>query len=350
MTHPRDDRFRPVLSPESAERLWDRFGESQRRRDGRRTLRRAVLASTVLAACMAGAVLLSRVGEPIPLALASGAPLAPSPGGVLRAEDWPLRLADGSVVTALSPAPDLAVMVNDGQRLLLHLGTGGVHFSVTPGGARHWLVETDLATVEVVGTVFDVLRDARGLTVRVDHGVVLVRGELVPGRMQRLMPGAELRVAAPEAVDDPVPGPAAPATPSVIPKPAANSSSDGSAPPAPHRTQALLSLDDELDRFEALRRQGRGSEARQAMKARIARSRDASERLALTLQLARWSLRDGDPEEAARVLETHPARGGPPELAAEARRLKLESWRAAGRDDLARELDTPVPVPATAPR
>ena len=63
---------------------------------------------------------------------------------------------------------------------------GGVRFEVEPDGPRRWTIETGLATVEVVGTVFEVERAPGAVDVRVERGVVVVRGERVPTIMREV--------------------------------------------------------------------------------------------------------------------------------------------------------------------
>ena len=85
-----------------------------------------------------------------------------------------------------------------------------------PGGPRRWSIECGIATVEVVGTRFTVERTAGGAHVAVERGVVLVRGERVRDRVQRLVAGESLDVG-----EAPVPAavvPARPATSSAAPQ------------------------------------------------------------------------------------------------------------------------------------
>jgi len=74
------------------------------------------------------------------------------------------------------------------------LGDGRALFDVQPGGPRKWSIEAGLATVEVVGTRFTVTREAVRVTVEVERGTVLARGERVPERVKRLVAGERLDV------------------------------------------------------------------------------------------------------------------------------------------------------------
>jgi transmembrane sensor len=104
-----------------------------------------------------------------------------------------IEMNDGSVV-ALAAASELEVLANEGDKFVAAVRKGSAHFDVKPGGPRTWVVETDLATVEVVGTAFVVARSEESLIVKVERGVVLVSGERVPGRVVRLVAGEQLEV------------------------------------------------------------------------------------------------------------------------------------------------------------
>ena len=57
-----------------------------------------------------------------------------------------------------------------------------------------------VATVEVVGTAFWVEAEEQRVRVRVERGAVLVRGERVPERVQRLSAGEEIEIRKESAV------------------------------------------------------------------------------------------------------------------------------------------------------
>lgn len=102
-------------------------------------------------------------------------------------------LSDGSRID-LGSSSALEVLHNDGRSFVSVLRKGRGTFDVQPGGPRRWRVEAAGVAVEVVGTRFDVVRAAEQVTIRVNHGVVLVRGEAVPDKVQRLLAGDELVV------------------------------------------------------------------------------------------------------------------------------------------------------------
>lgn len=140
-------------------------------------------------------------------------------GGADTALDIPLdltgttTLADGSEIAVARGHLELIESSPKAVRMLAP--DGDARFSITPGGPRKWTIDAGLVQVEVVGTIFRVARDASGVTVSVERGIVVVRGEHVPGLSQRLVAGGALHVAAEKtAVVAPVPVPAP--TPPVV--------------------------------------------------------------------------------------------------------------------------------------
>ncbi|MFO0686354.1 MAG: FecR domain-containing protein [Sandaracinus sp.] len=114
-----------------------------------------------------------------------------------------IELDDRSRIVT-SPSAQLDVLENAPDELSLHLVRGLARFEVTPGGPRDWVVEAAGVSVEVVGTVFEVDRSDASLRVRVERGVVLVRGPRVPDGVRRLVAGDELTVDIGSAADEPV--------------------------------------------------------------------------------------------------------------------------------------------------
>jgi transmembrane sensor len=134
-----------------------------------------------------------------------------------------LSLAGGAEIGSLA-TPDVAgrdVALSDGSHITLGSDTaieplengpttfsalvarGSATFDVRPGGPRRWVLECGLATVEVVGTRFTVERTARAVRVSVERGIVLVRGERVRDRVQRLTAGQSLEVSEGELSTEP---------------------------------------------------------------------------------------------------------------------------------------------------
>ena len=102
-----------------------------------------------------------------------------------------IGLDDGSAIE-LDAHSSLETIVNDATHFSTLLTRGRARFSVRPGGTRRWTVESGLATVEVVGTVFSVERGVDGVRVEVERGVVVVRGERVADRVARLTAGESI--------------------------------------------------------------------------------------------------------------------------------------------------------------
>jgi transmembrane sensor len=131
---------------------------------------------------------------------ASAAALLRSDGGALglmeaREQAQIVRLSDASEIR-LARGARLEPLQSSRSRFEVLLARGSAEFAVTPGGPRRWRVEAGAASVEVVGTVFRVDRRTDKVTVSVSRGAVLVRGENVPGRAQRVTAGQRLEVAA----------------------------------------------------------------------------------------------------------------------------------------------------------
>lgn len=139
------------------------------------------------AASVAAAPLASR--DPA-LALREGASLIAPPTAALTVD-----FTDGSVVT-LGSGASLDVMSNRADELVTLLGAGRAHFEAPAASARRWQIETALATIEAVGTEFELERDDARLVVSVQRGVVMVRGERVPGRIVRLTAGERIEIRA----------------------------------------------------------------------------------------------------------------------------------------------------------
>jgi transmembrane sensor len=148
---------------------------------------------------------------------------------LVRRDTGPLLFADGRELVAIDAggaAKEIAL--SDGSRIRLSAGTRldplqsssttfsavvtgrRADFEVRPGGRRHWVIECGLASVEVLGTAFACEREPGRLRVAVRHGVVLVRGELVPDRARRVAAGETLEVVDDASHPEPLAGPRVP--------------------------------------------------------------------------------------------------------------------------------------------
>jgi len=180
--------------------------------------RRVELVAAPLALAAVAAVVLFLRHDAGPLRLASGA--------AITATDAPaagvgLSLSDGSYI-ALGAGARLEPLESSGSTFIAIVARGSASFDVRPGGPRRWQIECGLATVEVVGTHFDVERSPGRLRVAVARGQVLVRGERVPDRVRRLGAGEALEITDATA--------AAPAAAAATDKPAVAEQSEAGDP------------------------------------------------------------------------------------------------------------------------
>jgi transmembrane sensor len=102
-------------------------------------------------------------------------------------------LGDGANVS-VARNTRLEVLRQSSTEMLMALRRGNAHFDIRPGGARAWVIECGGASVEVVGTQFTLDRNEQRLSVNVQRGRVLVRGEIVPDTVQSLTAGQALTI------------------------------------------------------------------------------------------------------------------------------------------------------------
>jgi transmembrane sensor len=224
MTGPREP---PVLDDAAIGRMWSGITSRRRSRARRRQALAAASGIAVIAMVAAAVFRPSRFTSWNQVASVTPpeAQVAPSSGPVHLAEgaladhlvatDKPqhFKLDDGSVVD-LASSTSLETRANTSTAFTVYL-KGTATFEVKPGGPRRWSIVSDLLTVDVIGTRFDVIAEPFGERVVVEHGIVLVRGERVPNRVQRLVDGQSLRVSsAPPVLELPPDSPAPPPPPS----------------------------------------------------------------------------------------------------------------------------------------
>jgi transmembrane sensor len=245
---PLRDALRDPIGPEDARRMWSAIdGQWRPRQASRLSLRLALAAAAMLGALALLWVLLipgrTTVAPGASVAVAAAGPLALENGEALGKFAAPadngatVRFNEGSHIE-LDAKAELDPLINAADAVTWLLSRGRITVDVKPGGPRRWSIECGVATVEVVGTRFTVDRDPAGVMIRVEHGVVLVRGERVPQRVQRLTAGDQLVV--PEERKAPSEPPrrleraASPSPPSTLPEPT-----------APSPAAELLGLSDE---------------------------------------------------------------------------------------------------------
>lgn len=199
-------------TPDAAEveRLWQGL---QARRAPRRWI---WLAAPAVAAALALVLLWpARDGGSGPLTLADGAPLAQ----VDAAAPSALAFRDGSRVE-LEAGASLRPLAPAGREVDLELRRGRARFALAPG--RRWSIDAGGIVVQSSGARFAVWRGRDGVDVIVTQGEVTLRGERVPGLLQRLGAGASLHVEAAER----------PAATTAASEPAATQTVAGPAPAA----------------------------------------------------------------------------------------------------------------------
>ena len=184
-----------VTTEEEVQRMWAGIQRRMRgpvRQRGKVILSAALVGAAALIALVWWNGLGANDATLGPLRTSEGRPLT----RLVGAQTSVVELSDGSSLE-LGSAADLEVLYNSPHEFISLLRAGRVTFDVRPGGPRRWTIEAGLATVEVVGTRFEVNRTADSLEVAVTRGVVLVRGERVPERVKRLGAGERLVVREP---------------------------------------------------------------------------------------------------------------------------------------------------------
>jgi transmembrane sensor len=237
---------------------------------------------------------------------------------------------DGSRVE-VAPYTELHVVQNDARTFVTALERGRSTFDVRPGGPRHWVIEAGTASVEVVGTRFEVRREEASVRVDVERGVVLVRSATLASGSVRLTAGQSVVVAGPAPPKSAVSAPAgASAAPALEASASATPSAEGSAAPTPAVESAPSptrletpptpearavppasrpesdapadAVDRALLAADAARRAGDRLEAERQLEAALAAASSADKRRGLAaLSLARLILTT-DPKRAASVL------------------------------------------------
>ena len=331
---PIDRELEPALDEAELAQVWRRVREAQAEaRVAPRRWRYAVATAAAVAALAVLIVAWPR-GPHSAGALAGDRPLTP---GVHLDAPTPrtIDLADGSAL-ALAADAQLEVLANDGDKFVTAVRRGKVDFDVKPGGPRRWIIETDLATVEVVGTAFAVERGVEGLEVTVARGVVLVRGERVPGRVVRLTAGQHVEVPAPTiaAVPSPVlavtPSGAASASVTPSPTPVAPAPPDRVAlAPTPRR--APIDIIARADELVAAGQPGRAADALAAYLTDA--PRDATTGLAAFLLGRLAQDRLGQPGRAADAFARVRDLGTPRAIQEEALGRQARALARAGRLD-----------------
>ncbi len=101
-----------------------------------------------------------------------------------------VQLADGSSVTLEAES---AIVVNlTADRREIDLALGGAYFDVVMDGTRPFSVKADHADIRVLGTAFDVRRNATDMRIAVAEGVIAVSNSRGPETSKQLQAGHQL--------------------------------------------------------------------------------------------------------------------------------------------------------------
>ncbi len=323
---PISDVLKDTADEARVRRLWR--GIEARRAAPRRSRGPALAAAVALAAGALLWIAWPRASAPGPLALAGG--------GALSTMDGPreVLLDDGSRIV-LEEGARVEPLQSSATAVTLLLARGRARFEVQPGGPRRWSVESGVATVEVVGTVFTVERGVGWARVEVERGVVVVRGERVPDRAARLARGDALTIGEREVARAGEPAGA------VAPEPAEPPRAEPPRELAPRRSRepaAARSEDAEalMAQADEARRAGRAEEAASLLERAMAREDDASAGVA-AFTLGRMELDVlSRPERAARAFSRALTLRLPPRLREDARARLVEAHARAGDREAAR--------------
>jgi transmembrane sensor len=332
----------------------------------RRAPRRALVLS---AAALAVAVVV--------LVLRHGSVFEPRETPIASADSRPtelLRLDDGSNVTSKSGGAHVAALEVAPNVVALRLDTGSARFSVTHNPARVFRVTARNVTVTVLGTIFTVSLEPKGVHVAVERGRVHVASPLgerdvsvgedavVPDAPEIVgVPAASIAAPPPdeaEAPDVPAPSevrlpmPSTPSAPSTVP-----------APSNPPRTSSWRELAEDGDYASAYKmmtakgapavrdepgdlllaadvaRLGGHPEAAVAAFQRVLVAHSSDSRAPLAAFTFGRTLLDqlGEPHDAAEAFATARRLDPGGALAQDALAREVESWSRAGETSRARE-------------
>jgi transmembrane sensor len=190
--------LRPALSEASVQRMWRAIAAKRTRPP--RPAARAITAALVLAAAALLALLVWRAprsgadgARSGALALAGGAEIGVLQVAAAAPAPAAFELSDGSTIV-LSPGTRLSTLESTDRVFSALVSAGRIELDVKKGGPRRWSIECGVATVDVIGTRLLIERSATRVSVQVFEGTVLVRGERVPERIQRLSSGQSIEI------------------------------------------------------------------------------------------------------------------------------------------------------------
>jgi transmembrane sensor len=302
-----------------AEAIDSRAGPRKRRR----LLPLVLVGATAVAALVVASSLIRR--DTGPLLFADGRELVAIDAGGTAKE---IALSDGSRIR-LSAGTRLEPLQSSGTSFSAVVTGGRADFEVRPGGRRHWVIECGLASVEVLGTAFACEREPGRLRVVVRHGVVLVRGELVPDRARRVAAGETLDVVEDASHAGPAGGTLGPLAASQNLGASAPVTPEAALGPADSEGSNLRSRPSAGRTWRELARHGRNGEAFAALGAEGLRRESRKLGVKDLLALADVARLSGHPTEAVvplgRILSEFPNDAQAPLAAFALGRLELDS-------------------------
>jgi transmembrane sensor len=321
-------------SEQELKRIWSAIVRQRAKKQARGELRIVFGIAPLVAIAVAILLLFLRGTESAPRAgalLSDNKPLT----ALGAAASSSASLSDGSRIE-LGPSARLEIVDNSSRSFVSVLRRGHATFDVRPGGPRLWTIEAGLASVEVVGTRFSVTRDESSVEVEVERGLVLVRGERVPDRIQRLGAGDRLKVSVAQATE----APPALAEPTSAALPELLSDSANALAPSVARVAAGAEhpgFDQLLITADTQRRRGELAAAEKTLNDAIASAPDRSRAALAAFTLGKLLLDGaGRPADAARAFSRAVTLGPPTAIAEDALARLMEAEDRAGNVEAAR--------------
>ncbi len=333
----------PNWTPERERRVRARVERSLLSRRRRRGALVVALAAVVSLVVVLVGQRWSTEPEP-PVVATITAPQAPQPL---------IHFADGSEVVARSANARLEPVVSTAEEITLRLDSGSARFSVTPNAQRVFRVLAGNVTVQVLGTVFTVTREAERVSVSVERGRVRVLSplgdrELGVGESGQFRDArsAEQALPAPEPEPEPEPPasvvPATPAPRAVSPWRALAQDGNYAAALAEIDREGPKSVRDLPEELllaaDAARLGGRPDRAVAFLERLVKRfPRDARAPLAEFTRGRTLLDQLGRPREAAQAFASARRRDSKGAMAEDALAREVEAWSRAGETELASE-------------
>ncbi len=208
MKEPISQLLRPHSDPAAIERVASRLRARSSQAPWHKPMVWAAISVSAAATVFLAVELIGRA--PKEKRLADGAPLVRL---AAISRDTRFALSDGTEIE-VSRGAHVERIVNDGGRLVLRQSAGRVRYRVAPQRGGTFVIEAGLASIEVVGTEFDVERrvtdGVEQVEVNVTHGVVVVHSDEIQERVARLEAGDRVLVGSQNVVASSAPSAVSP--------------------------------------------------------------------------------------------------------------------------------------------